>query len=52
MDYTYKNYPELGEAIMEMYEMSDGRVGIDTVNNTVVALLGHVLSQQWIRDTL
>lgn len=34
--YSFKQYPELGEAIMELYELTDGRVfGIETINDTL-----------------
>ena len=39
--YTFKQYPELGEAIMELYELSDGRVfSIDTINDTLKKSFG------------
>ena len=39
--YSFKRYPELGEAIMELYELTDGRVfSIDTINDTLKKSFG------------
>ena len=41
LDYSFKNYPELGEAIMELYELTDGRVfDIETINSTLKKSFG------------
>ena len=39
--YSFKQYPELGDAILELYELTAGRVyGIDTINDTLKKSFG------------
>lgn len=51
--YTFDNYPELGEAIMEMFELTDGRVfNIETVEQTFKkSLIGGTPIQAIDKDT-